>query len=366
MAAGPSGGPGDRDAATTASRRGGRQARRTLDITVISWDNMVEARLMNPATLVLDELSGYKTKGSARWRNANRLTKRPGVKQVWGLTGTPAPNGLLDVWAQVHLLDDGARLGRNFEAYRSRYFEPGTYVNKRGKRVPAVTWVGGREVVTSWEPKPGAVEAIYALIEDVCLSMRAEGRIKLPPRTDVTHTIELPRAARSAYEEIKETLVADLGLIGEGVYTAANAAVLTSKLSQIAAGFLYPDLDAPEDPTARLHDLKTELVVAIAEGTGSPLLAFYRFREERAALARALPQARGIEERDVIDAWNAGDVPVLLAHPASAGHGLNLQHGGHTQAWVTRPWELDLWEQGVGAKGRPTQSSYTASRQPTP
>lgn len=339
-----------RGAAVAEFKKGG------VDVLVISRDNFSEARLTKPVTLIVDELSGYKTKGSTRWRTTNRLIKDRGVRQTWGLTGTPSPNGLLDLWAQVHLLDGGARLGRNYEAYRGRFFEAGTYVDKRGKVRPATMWVGGREVVTQWVAKKGAEEKIHALIADLCLSMKAEGRIKLPPRTDVTHYIELPRSARAAYEEIREELVVDLELIGAGVYTAANSGVLTSKLSQIAAGFLYPDLDAPEDPIARLHDLKTQLTEEIVEGTGSPVLVFHRFTEERDALLRAFPKARDIRERDVIDQWNAGDVPVLLAHPASAGHGLNLQHGGHTQVWTTRPWELELWEQGVGRTHRQGQT----------
>lgn len=340
----------ERAAAVAEFKAGG------ADVLVISRDNFPEARLTKPTTLIIDELSGYKTKGSTRWKTTNRLIVDRKVPQVWGLTGTPAPNGLLDLWAQVYLLDRGKRLGRNFEAYRSRFFQVGTYVNRYGKTVPAVTWVGGREVVTAWEPKPGAEERIYSLIDDLCLSMKAEGRIKLPPRIDPTHMIELPRQARLAYEEIREELAVDLELIGAGVYTAANSAVLTSKLSQIAAGFLYPDIDSPEDPIARLHDLKTEVTEEIVEGTSTPVLVFHRYIEEAAALKRAFPKARDIRERDVIDQWNAGDVPVLLAHPASAGHGLNLQEGGHTQAWTTRPWELELWEQGVGRTMRQGQT----------
>lgn len=327
------------------------------DVLAISWDNMAEARLTRPVTLILDELSGYKSKGSARWRNANRLIKDRGVKQTWGLTGTPAPNGLLDLWAQVHLLDGGKRLGTNFEAYRNRYFEPGEYIDKRGKLRPAVTWINGREVVTQWVAKSGAAERIHSLIDDLCLSMTGEGRIKLPSFTHVTHGIDLPRSARAAYEEIKAELAVDLELIGAGVYTAANSGVLTSKLSQIAAGFLYPDLDAPEDPIARLHNLKTDKLVEIVEGTGRPILVFHRFKEELAAIQRALPQAWSINDKHSIDAWNAGDVPVLLAHPASAGHGLNIQHGGDTQVWTTKPWELELWEQGIGRTVRQGQPS---------
>lgn len=289
-------------------------------------------------TLILDELSGFKGRG-ARWKTARRYIKAHSVEYVWGLTGTPAPNGLLDLWPQIGLLDGGKRLGTGIGGYRDRYFFP-----------KKTAWIKGREIVIDWEIKPGAEEKIWALLEDICLSMKTDGRIKLPPVTYNDIKFELPPKARRVYNEFKNELCVDLkDVFGEGeIHTAASGGVLTSKLSQIASGFLYVD-DAEVRGYQRqeIHSKRQEIVESVIESIDSPTLVFYQYRPEREWLfERFGDRARGIDEPGVIKAWNAGEVPILVAHPQAAGHGLNLQHGGHHIVWVSPTWDLEEWEQG--------------------
>lgn len=315
-------------AAGTPDQRA-RAIARGADITVIGRDNLKDVAARGTySTVILDELSGFKTRASQRWKLARQLLRR--TRHVWGLTGTPAPNGLMDLWAQMYLLDEGMRLGESLTMYRSRYFTPGRQL--------------ASGVVTEWLLRPGADARIHDMISDICLSMGTEGRINLPPVTYNTIRVNLPPAVMAVYKRMKRELVADLSLLGGEIHTAANAAVLTNKLSQISAGFLYPD--EPGGTVSELHREKCAAVTEVVEGTGSPVLVFYRYKAEREQLLAALPGARTIEEPGVIPAWNEGRVPVLLAHPASAGHGLNLQHGGHTIVWTSLPWSLEEWQQG--------------------
>lgn len=319
------------------------------DIVVIGRDNIADAVPLGDRfrTLVLDELSGFKTRNTARWKAARKLTRV--IPHVFGLTGTPAPNGLIDLWAQMYLLDSGERLGATLTAYRSRYFMPGRQL--------------ANGVITEWLPRPEAPDRIHEKLADIMLSMSNTGRVDLPPVTFNELKVKLPAHARRIYRDLKRDLVADLSLLGGEVHTAANAAILSSKLSQVNAGFLYPD-DATLRANATLwgepdyrpiHDEKIRAVQEVVEGTGSPVLVFYRFRAERDMLLKALPGARTIDEKGIIRQWNAGNVPVLLAHPQSAGHGLNLQHGGHTIVWTTLPWSLEEWEQANARLNRPGQ-----------
>lgn len=315
------------------------------DITVISRDNLKDvksSRKMRWKTLVVDELSNYKDPGSLRWRYLIHIARK--MDKVWGLTGTPTPNGYLDLWSQVYLLDFGKRLGagnrlgEGVGSYKARYFtELPTRGNYPGPLVP----------------KPGAEARISNLISDICLSMSAEDYLELPPIIYNRVEVDLPRAARAVYKRMETSFVSDLRLIGEdAIHSAANAAVLTGKLSQVSAGFLYSDLLGGK--ASALHRAKLDAVREIMEGTGSPILVFYRFQEELDSLLK-LPGARSIQEKGVIDAWNAGNVPVLLAHPQSAGHGLNLQHGGNTIVWTSLSWSLEDWQQANGRLHRQGQ-----------
>jgi SNF2 family DNA or RNA helicase len=320
--------------------------RSEADIHVIGRDNLADAREYAGRwrTLIIDELSGYKNRASVRWKQAK--VQAQSTPHVWGLTGTPSPNGLMDLWSQVFLLDGGARLGKTLTGFRQRYFV-------EGRRLP-------NGVVTRWDPRAESADQIQRLLADLCLSMSADDYLELPEVTINLVPVPLTPDVRRQYERLREQLVLDLRELGLPVFTARNSAALTNRLTQITAGFLYPDRDdptAPADlPPTRLHSLKTEALQAIIEETGSPVLVFYRYKEELAELQRAIPGLHTIDEPNIIARWNSGDVPVLAAHPASAGHGLNLQHGGHTVCWTTVPWSLEEWQQANGRLARQGQT----------
>lgn len=302
------------------------------DVVVVGRDNLKDVPVRGWRSVIIDELSGFKDRSSNRWRLASRIVHQPGVRAVWGLTGTPSPNGLLDLWSQLHLLDRGARLGTSITGYRNRYFIA---------RPPLPNGI-----IPGWDPRPETPDTVHRLIDDICLSMSSEGRIDLPPVTHNVITVQLPPAARHTYREFKKTLVADLP--PDLVVTAGSAATLTNKLSQISAGFIYPDIDDPDHEPGSyrvLHSEKIRAVQEVIEGTGSPVLVFYRYRAEREMLLEAIPDAVPVEAPDAIERWNDGTIRVMLAHPASAGHGLNLQHGGHTIVWTSLTWSLEEWQQ---------------------
>jgi len=284
-------------------------------------------------TVVLDELSGYKTKGTERWKRTRDVTRT--VEHVWGMTGTPVPNGYEDLYGQIFMLDKGKRLGRTLTEYRDRYFD----VTKRHR----VT-----NIVIERALKQGAKASIDRLLEDLCLSMKAEDYLDLPDLTFNEVKVPLTAKARKAYKDLEEDLVADLTLMGGpgAIHTAANAAALTNRLLQLSAGFLYEDGD-----TSRwtwVHDGKLNALKEIREGTGDNLLVFHWFGAERdRILADSDLDAVSIDEPGAVRAWDRGEIRTLLAHPVSAGHGLNLQHGGHQMVYTTLPWGLEPWDQSV-------------------
>lgn len=307
----------------------------SADIVAISRDSLSSldqlSRYRKYRTLIIDELSGFKSRQSARWKAVKVLSSS--MTNVWGLTGTPSPNGLMDLWAQIHILDNGARLGRTITGFRNRYFIS-------GKRLPNGT-------VIEWILRENADKKIHKLLEDICLSMSTEGLIELPPVTFNHVPVPLPPAVRRTYRDMKKELVAGIDILGAPIFTAATASVLSSKLSQISAGFLYtdPDETVPQE-TYVLHREKMRALQEIVDGTGSPVLVFYRFRAELEMIKETLGDlAHTIDEPGVVTRWNAGDIPVLVTHPASAGHGLNLQYGGHTIVWTSIPWSLEEWQQ---------------------
>lgn len=307
------------------------------DITVISKDNINDLIGRRPyPTVILDELSVYKGRG-ARWKTARKITDK--AQQVWGLTGTPAPNGYLDLWPQVYLLDKGQRLGKHIGPYRERWF-------KAGWRLP-------NGVVAEWEIRKGAEEAIRARIEDICLYMSAEDELDLPPLTYNYVEVQLPPAVRKHYWEMKEELVLDLEILGLESFSAASSGVLSMKLAQIASGFLFSDT---QDTTYTwFHDAKLQALGEIVDGTGDNLLVFYKFIPEAKRIKEAFPQAKMLDEPGAIDQWMAGELPMLLCHPASASHGLNLQSGGHTIVWMGPIWDLELWLQACARLHRQGQ-----------
>lgn len=341
--------PGERAAALSGS----------ADIVVIGRDNVADVLGCGRVyrTVIIDELSSFKNWSSKRFKVMKQLTADPDT-HVWGLTGTPAPNGYMDLWAQVYLLDRGERLGRNITAYRSRFFSPGAQ--------------GPNGVIYEWNLRDGAKEQIDNLIEDLCLAMKADGRIELPGVTYNNVRFQLPPAVMRVYQTLKEELLVDLVDLFDGqVHTAANAAALSSKLSQVTAGFVYEDevLGDPDPETGEmrrinegaytdLHDVNVAALQEIIDGTGSPVLIFYRYTAQREKILAKIKGVRTIDEPGVIQDWTAGKVPVLLAHPASAGHGLNLQHGGNTIVWVSPTWDLEWWDQGNGRLNRQGQKNH--------
>ena len=275
--------------------------------------------------VVLDELSSFKNPSSIRFKSIKRV--RPKIQRVLWLTGTPAPNSLLDVWAQVYLLDQGQRLYPKFEQFRTRFFD----------KVP-------RGDFHKYESKIGAEDAIKAAIEDICISMKAEDYLDLPELMPNRIPIELDSRARKAYRDFERKQVLELD--GE-VITAAQAAAVTNKLLQMCAGAVYDE----NREVHEVHDAKIEAILELVESLqGKPLLTFYGFQHDRDRILRALQKHKGLEVRelkgpqDYAD-WNARKIHVGLAHPASTAYGLNLQRGGNHICWFTLPWSLELYEQ---------------------
>ena len=303
------------------------------DVTVISRDNLADAQ-PGYKTVIIDELSSFKNRSSMRWKAARKLTTK--AEHVWGLTGTPSPNGYLDLWAQVFLLDNGLRLDTSSGRYQQRYFQS-------FGQLPS-------GVQIDWRPREGAEERIRGLLEDMCLYMSSADELQMPPVIHNTVTVDLPGQARAMYEEFKEDM---LLVVDEDTFSASSAAVLSNRLSQLSAGFLYSD---EQDGTwTPVHNAKLDALAEIVEGTGDNVLVFYNFKAEAARIQAAFKQARMIDEPGVLKGWNEGRVPLMLAHPASAGHGLNLQHGGHTMVWSSLTWDLELWQQACARLARQGQ-----------
>lgn len=273
--------------------------------------------------VVLDELSSFKSPTAARFKALRRV--RPAIGRVVGLTGTPAPNGLLDLWSQIYLLDEGERLGKTVGGYRTRYFDPG---RRNGN------------IVYDWRPKPGAEEAVYGLLSDICISMQARDYIELPDRLDQTVSIRLDDKARKAYETMEEQMLLPLRS-GETI-TAASAAVVTGKLLQLANGAIYDE----QHNYHEIHDGKLSALQDLIEAAnGQPVLVYYAYKHDLERIRERIPQARQLVTANDVKAWNSGQIPVLLAHPDSAGHGLNLQQGGHILVWFGLTWSLEKYQQ---------------------
>lgn len=288
--------------------------------------------------LVIDELSSFKNPKAQRFK-ALRLV-RPQIDRVVGLTGTPAPNGLCDIWSQIYLLDQGERLEKTITKYREKYFRPGR---------------SNGQVVFDYKILDGSEKAIYQKISDICVSMKAEDYLELPPRMDHTAYVTMPEVVRSQYEDFEKTEV--LRLLDQDEETpisAVNAAALSNKLLQFSNGAIY---DADRN-VHEIHDYKLEALEEIVEAAnGEPVLIFYSFRHDISRIKRKLKayKPRELVDGKDIDDWNAGKIPVLLAHPAGAGHGLNLQKGGNIIVWFGLTWSLELYQQACARLHRQGQ-----------
>ena len=278
--------------------------------------------------VVIDELSSFKSSKAKRFRALRKV--RPKIERVVGLTGTPAPNSLIDLWPQMYLLDRGERLETSQTRYKNKYFYP----DKQNGHI-----------VYSWGLRPGSEEAIYGQIEDICISMKAKDYLKLPPRTDNVVRVQLSNLA--TYKQLEQDLVLDFK--GREV-TAANAAVLVNKLLQLANGAIYDD----DKQTIRIHDDKLDALENIVEDSqGQPILVFYQYQHDLDRIKARFPQAEELED---LDRWNQGEIPILLCHPQSAGHGLNLQKGGHIIVWFGLTWSLEYYQQANARLDRQGQT----------
>jgi len=278
--------------------------------------------------VVIDELSSFKNHQSQRFKWLRKI--RPYVKRWIGLTGTPTSNGLMDMWAEIGILDGGERLGRFIGRYREAYFRPGAMNPHTG-------------IVYQYTIRPGAEEQIYRKISDITISMKTLDYLKMPEYVSVTHEVQMNPAERDIYDRMKNDLIIPLE---DGDIDAVNAASLSNKLLQMSNGAVYD-----ENQSVRLiHQRKLEMLEDLIEAAnGQPVLVAYWFRHDKARIQEYLKgigcEAREIKESKDIQDWNTGKIPVALIHPASAGHGLNIQDGGHILIWFGLTWSLELYMQ---------------------
>lgn len=290
--------------------------------------------------VVIDELSSFKDSSTKRFRSL--LKVRPLVKRIVGLTGTPASNGLIDLWAQFRLLDHGKRLGQYKTHFLNRYFIP----DKRNAHI-----------VYSYKPLPGSEQAIYEKLSDITISMKSCDYLEMPELITSEVRVNLDKDEFENYTELRKEFVLDLL---DGQVTAANAAVLTNKLCQLANGAIYTD----ERDVLTFHNRKLdELEDIIESANNKPVLVAYWFKHDLERIKKRLTSLKIdfelLKTHDSIRKWNKGLIPVALIHPASAGHGLNLQNGGSTLVWFATPWSLELYQQMVARIYRQGQKSST-------
>ena len=296
------------------------------DIYVIGRDNvkwLVE--LMGKSwpfdMVVIDGLSSFKNPSAQRFKALRKVI--PASDRVVGLTGTPSPNGLMDLWAEIYLLDRGERLGTTISAYREKYFRAGA---RNGY------------IVYKWEPYSYSQKEIERKISDICMSMSAEDYLELPERIDNEIKIRLSEKEMKQYNQMERD---QLLRIDDETVVALNAAAVMNKLLQMANGSVYAD----GGDVVRIHEKKLDALVDIIDTTGEPVLVFYSFRHDLEAIKKRIPEARELESSEDIARWNQGEIPVLLCHPASVGYGLNLQDGGHVIVWYGLTWSLQLYQQ---------------------
>lgn len=287
--------------------------------------------------LVIDELSSFKNHKAVRFKHLRMV--QPQFKRVVGLTGTPAPNGLIDLWAQMYLLDRGERLGKFITRYREEYFRP-------GRRNGAVIY--------TYDLQKGADTRIHQKISDICMSMKSKDYLTLPKRITNIVKVYLDDGLKKRYDEFEREQI--LSLVEDNAeITALNAATLSGKLLQFANGAVYDG----DRGVHFIHDLKIEATKELLDdANGKPVLIAYTFQHDRTRLLEALKSyhPRELKNSDDIKDWNAGKIPVLLMHPASGGHGLNLQAGGHIIIWFGQTWSLELEQQFNARLDRQGQS----------
>ena len=328
---------------TEAERKAALEAK--ADIYIINRENVQWLIYDSGFTfdfdmVVIDELSSFKNHQSKRFKALMQV--RPLINRVVGLTGTPASNGLMDLWAEFKVIDLGKRLGRFITHYRQRYFMPDK---------------GNGQIVYSYKPLPGAEEAIYRQIADITISMKSTDHLKMPELISTAYKVYLDPHEQEAYDEMKKQFVLELP---EKEITAANAAALSGKLCQLANGAIYDDAGEINE----IHSKKLDALEDLIEATnGKPLLVAYWFQHDLQRImqrlhARHIPFSK-LDSSESIRRWNAGELPVALIHPASAGHGLNLQAGGNSLVWFGLTWSLELYQQTIARLWRQGQTSET-------
>lgn len=307
------------------------------DIYVINRENvqwLVETcgKYWDFDAIVIDELSSFKSPKAKRWRCLKRVAKLARI--VWGLTGTPAGNGYIDLWPEMFLIDGGERLGHTLGEFRTKWFSPGAHKGN---------------IVYEWRLRPGAKEDIDRRLSDICLSMSKEDWLTLPPVVHNTVAVRMDTKERGLYDRLRRDCVlpllggelADMKSFDQAI-VGGTAATLSGKLLQMANGAVYDE----DGGVVHIHDRKLDALADIAEEAhGQSLLVFYSYRHDIDRIRERFPQAVEIGGAETIRAWNAGEIPMLLCHPASAGHGLNLQQGGHIIVWFGLPWSLELYQQ---------------------
>lgn len=287
--------------------------------------------------IVVDELSTFKNHTSQRFKALKK--KLPLVKRFVGLTGTPSPNSMMDLWAQVYLIDSGERLEKSFTRFRERYFKPTHQVS---------------EHVFNWELREDAEELIYQKIDDVCISMKASDYLDMPERIDTVQEVTLSTKERKLYEELERDYI--LESEEDGTIVAQSGASLSQKLLQLSNGAVYTD----EQDVRQVHDRKLDkLEEIVEESQGQPILLFYNFKHDKERILERFKQAVVLGSDGYKDEWDKGNIEILLAHPASAGHGLNLQQGGHIIVWFGLTWSLELYQQANARLYRQGQDNTT-------
>lgn len=283
--------------------------------------------------VVIDELSSFKSAQAKRWKALRRVRGR--IRRLIGLTGTPRPNGLEDLYPEIYLLDQGKRLGRTLTEFRSRYLVPEKM---------------NGHIVYSYRPKDGAEAEIYDRLADICMSIRKDDVLQLPGQIYEDVTLVAPAALLKKYKQFEKDKVLEC-LDADGEIVAGSAAALLGKLTQFAGGAIY-DTDGQAH---HVHDVKLDALEELVEAAGGdPLLVLYGYRHEADRIRERI-NCRALDTPEDIDAWNRGEIPVALAHPASIGHGINMQDGGHITVWYTLTFSYELYAQANERMNRPGQ-----------
>ncbi len=318
----------------------GQIAAGRADICVINRENVVWlcdqlGKHWPFPIVVVDELSSFKNQQAKRWKALRRVRGR--IRRFIGLTGTPRPNGLEDLWPEIYLMDQGERLGKTLGAFRARYLIPEKC---------------NGPVVYSYRPKEGAEEDVYSRISDLCMSIKKDDVLQLPGQIYSDVVVRPPADLLKKYKDFEREKVLEC-LDDDGEIVAGTAATLTNKLLQFANGAIY-DMDGQ---THRLHDLKLDALEELVEQAGGdPVLILYAYQHDYDRIVERI-RCRKLDSQQDIKDWNAGKIPVAIAHPASIGHGLNLQYGGHILIWFGLTWSLELYQQANERLNRPGQTS---------